>query len=283
MRARGWALAGSLCVACACSSTSRTKTTEADGSASGGAPGDAGADVATDAANEGGAAGGPTRTGLVLWLDAMTGVSSEPNGLVTRWSDQSGNGLDAVQPASGARPILVDVSGLPALVFDGLDDRLNLPTGFADFAAGFSAFVVLGPSRDACQQIIELSSGNELNDISLVIDPPMRFQYEVAVATTLTPDGTFQSGVTTLASVVHTPAARVELRINGELSTTKQAVPLPAVAERATNAVADGEYEMCFGYEGRLFEILVYERALGQDEVAAIEAYLQAKWGCCKL
>ena len=41
--------------------------------------------------------------------------------------DKSGNNYHATQPITAARPTLVQINGLYALSFDGIDDYLNLP------------------------------------------------------------------------------------------------------------------------------------------------------------
>jgi hypothetical protein len=41
------------------------------------------------------------------------------------------------------------------------------------------------------------------------------------------------------------------------------------------------EYNGCTTLPGRISEVLVYSRAVSDDEQAAIEGYLQNKWDCC--
>lgn len=76
-------------------------------------------------------------SGLVLWLDAATGLYQERTGAaastpatnaddpVGTWADQSGSGLYLVAPSDAARPLLKFVGGLPCLLFDGVDDVLE--------------------------------------------------------------------------------------------------------------------------------------------------------------
>ncbi len=63
---------------------------------------------------------------LALWLKADAGVV-ETFGSVSQWTDQSGNGNNAIQPNSAAQPILnVGVAnGLPAIHFDGIASFLE--------------------------------------------------------------------------------------------------------------------------------------------------------------
>src|SRR4051812_43065905 len=72
-----------------------------------------------------------TVAGLQLWLRGdHTGVTSEDDPVET-WSDLSGNGRDATLDVGDA-PILklTPANNKPALLFDGTDDRLELPYRF---------------------------------------------------------------------------------------------------------------------------------------------------------
>ncbi len=79
--------------------------------------------------------------GLKLWLKADAGVDAL-NGTVSRWHDQSGNGNDALQPDTARQPFLLGnaVNDMPALRFDGVNDRLGF-TGTTRMSQ-FSIFIV---------------------------------------------------------------------------------------------------------------------------------------------
>jgi len=64
--------------------------------------------------------------GLRLWLAADVGIT-QSDSKVSRWADQSGNGLDALQHTSSRRPALVanGLNGKPVVRFDGEDDFLS--------------------------------------------------------------------------------------------------------------------------------------------------------------
>jgi hypothetical protein len=68
-------------------------------------------------------------SGLRLQLDADTGTTTDLNGNVSSWADQSGLSNDAAQMDSGKRPQLVagELNGHAVLRFDGEDDKLELP------------------------------------------------------------------------------------------------------------------------------------------------------------
>ena len=65
--------------------------------------------------------------GLQLWVKADTGLVLNGNA-VSKWTDLSGNGNDAIQADTSRQPIVIS-NGLnqkPVLRFDGVNDRLGL-------------------------------------------------------------------------------------------------------------------------------------------------------------
>lgn len=66
--------------------------------------------------------------GLELWLRGDAAISYDTSGAVTQWSDQSGNDNHAVQGTAARRPTLLRgvVKGKPAVHFDGSDDYLAI-------------------------------------------------------------------------------------------------------------------------------------------------------------
>ena len=69
--------------------------------------------------------------GLVLWLQANRGVTTNASGQVTAWLDQSTSANNAAEPVGGTDselPLLVpnDVNGNPAVRFDGVNNVLEI-------------------------------------------------------------------------------------------------------------------------------------------------------------
>ncbi|HTB81245.1 MAG TPA: putative Ig domain-containing protein, partial [Opitutaceae bacterium] len=76
-------------------------------------------------------------SGLCLWLNADAGVTTDSNGLVTTWSDQSGSANDATPDDPSYEPTLVtSASDLPngqrVVHFDGNHRYLRLPNVMQD-------------------------------------------------------------------------------------------------------------------------------------------------------
>ncbi len=77
------------------------------------------------------------------WYNGNVGVTLT-GGVVSLWSDQSGNGLNATQTAATSRPAQ-NTNGFnynTMLTFDGQDNFLNLADLMATTATGVSAFAV---------------------------------------------------------------------------------------------------------------------------------------------
>ena len=85
----------------------------------------------------------------VLWLKADVGVTTNGNGFVTLWQDQSGNGNNAAQSNTNKSPRLINnvFGGKPVLRFDGNQSDVNLGdflqgTGDVGLSNGFTSFIV---------------------------------------------------------------------------------------------------------------------------------------------
>lgn len=255
------------------------------GSAAGGVGGSAGGRGGTAAAGTGGSAGnaGGSSTlpisdnGLALWLRADLGVM-EANGGVQTWLDQSGQKMDAVASAANVMPKLTKdtLSGLPTLEFDGKEDYLSLPDGFADFTQGLSVFIVAKPNDGACASMWEVANGSEIQDISLGFYQNT-WQYEVENQDVN--GGAIADAPQTLAVIgcVERTTGAVELRVNSNL-VQQGNFDAPEVALRKANFVGSTSYANCGKFGGEISEIIVYDRGLTIAEVNAIEGYLEKRY-----
>jgi hypothetical protein len=231
---------------------------------------------------EGGVETGPVPVvldGLVLWLRTDVGLTVENDGTVSHWTDQSANAFHVEQTGAEQRPKLVNSGGsLASVEFDGVDDYMRIPEGFADFQAGFSAFVVTStPSLEACWAVLEFSNGREVDDIFLG-QYAQSVHYEV-LDVWMT-QGEYPAGENLVLAVIHRPNQVVETRTNGSIA-GENSFALPALVSRGQNFLGRSLYENCGVLEGTISEVLVYDRAVTSVELLAIEAYLATRFGCC--
>ena len=97
----------------------------------------------------------PPRTDLMsLWLSSQVGIVSD-GGLISSWSDLSGNGHDAVQVTDANKPILVpsELNGHGVVRFDGSDDYFSGPN-----AGKMRAAYIIFRVSSALQGTSELAS-----------------------------------------------------------------------------------------------------------------------------
>jgi Concanavalin A-like lectin/glucanases superfamily len=252
----------------------------------GGAMTGGGAGTAGEASGGAGEGGSPDfwslipQDGLALWLMADHGIGELDAGKVAVWSDFSVHEADAKQSISSLQPTLVpaDGGGLPVVSFDGADDQLALPPGFADFSAGLSAFIVASQSSEQdCPSLLHLSNEPEQQDIEIgrLFGVP---NYEVADDEVSGPDGSFPLGQRVLVAVTHAPGKAPELRVNGMFMATGGFTALPVTHARANNFIGRSLYDGCEPFHGTIGEVILYSRALSVAERDAVQAYLQGKW-----
>lgn len=224
--------------------------------------------------------GGPPTDGLVLWLTADRGVT-EQNGAVSVWADQSGQHSDALQTGVDLRPMLdrSAFSGMGAIAFDGQDDFMKLPVGFADFTQGLSFFSTFAVEHDdLCTALLEVSNGSEIDDIDFG-RLEGRAAFEVLDGSSSS--GTLAVGSPQLYSVIQHTDASVAMRVNGSDVGTAT-IALPANILRQDNYVGNTLYSGCSVFGGRIGEMLLYDHAVGDRELLDIEAYLGKHAGCCQ-
>ncbi len=222
-------------------------------------------------------------SGLRLLLDAGSAAADFGLGVpVTSWRDQSPDGSDAWSSVATAPVLVADaIGGQPALRFDGIDDHFNLPTGFEDFTAGVSLFVVMRPT--VLQQGFKiLALGNGANQDMLVLGragSQNGLQYftnnEFGNVTWFNSAPVLSEGSAALFAIEHEGStARV---VHNGVVITESAVDLPSVSPRGVNYIGRSYWRE--GYlQGDLAEIILYDRTLTDDERSSVEIYLDAKY-----
>ncbi len=100
-------------------------------------------------------AAGPAVGGARLWLKADD-LALDHDDPVATWADASGLGYDAEQGTSASRPLLKAgvLNGLPAVRFDGVTNRLDLPVAFANGFSGINTPITIyyvGRMQDSSQ------------------------------------------------------------------------------------------------------------------------------------
>jgi hypothetical protein len=259
--------------------------TSAGGNTSTGGKPSTGGNAATGGtANTGGAGGNPTvaappTSGMMLWLRADKGITAS-NSIVSKWADQSASHLDAVQATARMQPLLLPdgINGHPALVFDGVDDFLQIPTFDVETGAVTVFAVTLMPDTGVCSAIFESSNGAEDNDISLG-----SYQNTVnwEVLATADENTSFDEGVPVIIGASATPDGTGYVVKNGVVGSTLTNYESPAKLQRLQTFIGKTLYASCQTFPGRIGEVIVYNRALSLEEILGVQKYLGAEFGCC--
>jgi hypothetical protein len=272
----------------------------ADGGAgerSGGAAGRGGMGAAGDLAlggkpplgGQGGSGGDPVvqappipLEGLELWLRADHEVG-QVGGLVSSWKDGSEHARDALQTEAGFRPKLVEgaLSGKPALVFDGVDDFLDLPELDADISQGVSMFIAFEQQAlGTCGAWFEASNGRELQELHFG-DWQSSVIYEIAESWINDTNFPLLMAEPQITGAIHGADKVVKLRTNGSSAGQGMVTLSPAGLTRKYVYVGKTLYTDCAYFKGSIGEILLYSRPVTSQEMLDIEGYLQSKWACC--
>lgn len=216
--------------------------------------------------------------GLRLWLRADVGITLDTNGLVERWKDQSGNGVDGTGLNLDYWSIYAPVveqgifGGQPAVRF-GTDNGISLKSVLPESEEAELFIVIRKDPVDADQQgcdpmgsllgelrfdsiggRISDGAGDRLDVLGRVAPFEQPFVYAVAVG-----------------------AEEKVVRVDG--------VPRFHGVRSGTVAIGDCEigfgpdnYEWRWGFRGYVAEILLYRRGLSASERAQVIGYLQAKY-----
>jgi hypothetical protein len=230
--------------------------------------------------------GGPSLSGLKMWLKADAGLTKNGN-TVAQWADQAGNGANATQATVSRQPVFVTtaINGKPAVQFDGADDfmEFTLPvSGLSEMT-----IVVVNSSRtelDASMFGSYRSSiywGDQRNTgVSALyltpLSPEMQFRFggTTAYGKYLRPT---KLGAAWSVSTAVKQAGNERLFVNGTqvYSVTGQ----PATITGVPNLGNLGRGFNGVGYIGQIAEVLVYNRALTDTERSELNTYLKSKYG----
>jgi hypothetical protein len=205
---------------------------------------------------------------------------------VTTWTDGSGLG----NHATGSGPVYSTsgINGVPAIEFDGADDYFALPTGFTDFTAGATIFVVAEPTQlNSGFKLLALGNGAGVDNVVLGrAGSTNGLQYFTnssnntvgwfntgsgLAANTASVFGVYQAGGTVDSNV--TAFVTVDGTTVGSGS-----VYVPKVTSRSVNYIGKSYWSDGY-FQGRIAEVVVYSRELSSGERSGVQAYLATKYG----
>ena len=232
-------------------------------------------------------------SGLVLWLDAAQGVTTNGSA-ISAWADQSTQKNDAT--AGTATPTLVaaSINGLPAAHFDAnsaqyvsVADATSLQFGTGDFyiavvakfdndptngpTTGLGAlYTKLGPSSGLLFFANDLDFNNTqvLAGLSELEDPtPTEVAYGAS----------YNDGTPRLYAVERVSGAEA-LRVNGAaVATSTSSVDVSEIGVEVD--IGDMASQSSAALDGDIAEIIAVKGTLASSDRSSIEAYLEGKYG----
>ncbi len=231
--------------------------------------------------------------GLALWLDAadsrtlfQDSVATIPatatNDPVGAWLDKSGNGLHVSQATDTRRPSLAPVAGKMAVDFDGAGDFLERPAFTGSVRTVLTAHVL--DVVNASQVLYSIRNAAP-NGLAMLVSASG--DYRAAVRDTI--ESFFASGFVATPGVArvthHTftgssdPVTPVDVAVDGvplQQSTTSSFGNNQSILLGCRLASAS-VYDVALN--GKLCEVIAYDRVLSAAEIASVRRHLAAKWG----
>jgi hypothetical protein len=233
-----------------------------------------------------------TITGAV-WDNSEPFTEPIDDGTAVRiWADQSGNGYDATQSTTAARPTYIasGFNGLPVVRFDGTDDHLGFSGGALSLlknVAGATIFVAVKYSATAVNAPSFFASRNSSStSVRILIRTSTAPKYNMQ-ATRLDADTAINmnsvQATNTNSVVIQTAKAdyqnqTLEQFINGTLDGSTTFATSGNTENADSLAIFLGRVSATY-LTGDIAEIIVYNRALNTSELAQVHRYLARKWG----
>jgi hypothetical protein len=246
------------------------------------------------------AAGEPPRQGLVLWLRADAGavteneLPAEDGQAVASWQDQSGGGRHVSQDATASRPrfILQGIADLPTLRFDGHDDLLHNTTHNLVESGSPRTVLLVGQAADngpggsifTFRRSTQAATGRTTVFTAQKVALGEQFYvYSDGVngaGNATLPSGTLNTVRKPFISVFLSRGAgqKLEVQLNGQVQPVSQPGAIGPDDGRWGFTVGSREDYPGHSWQGDMSEVLVYNRVLSGEELAAAGTYLATKY-----
>lgn len=227
--------------------------------------------------------------GLALWLDASDAstITLDGSNNVSQWNDKSNNANHATQSSSTLRPVGAGaINGRMAIDFDGADDFLEIANSASiDLGPTLSIFIVHKADTTSARQtlfnFINTVAGVATPDVEIGTSPTFYDNTYAVVRPTTYVFTAPASAATTSAAVIGflvDGSANLVLRKNGTDIATTASAGISLVGS-GTNKMVGARASGSQPFDGRIGEIVVYNKKLTESAVNSVESYLISKWG----
>ena len=241
--------------------------------------------------------------GLTVWLettseksfDKTADATSTTKNKVDAWYDlnpQRPNKMDFVQPTSSLQPALVNdskMNNLPVLLFDGIDDNIyRLNVLGSDFTQRDQITVFFVQKYSPLQPSmlftwIPASTGQRMTHHSQWVNGDTYWDFSDAggaggrINISTAGKYTDMGNITTL---IRKPSGVGNIKMNGHKLFSTDAAQTGILDVTASSTFYIGaQVANANAFNGTLGEVIIFNRALKEGEVEAVEKYLSQKWG----
>ena len=230
-----------------------------------------------------GAAGVGNLSNNAFWIDIH--ALGLPNGFaVTNVNDQSGNGVTFTQPQASRRPTInsTAINGLPALVFDGLNDFIDGPAQPMLDSPELTYFIVFDKSPLDAQSLICASYASQLGKWRSYCNSNNDIIYNGHQSPTLKHVSYTDLNSFTFISL-HITSTTLRIYRQGNLMMTKTTgvdytVPNGHQKTRIGNFSNAFSGNNTYCLNGSIAEVIVYNTSLTNLQRNLVENYLGAKY-----
>lgn len=221
-----------------------------------------------------------TLGGLSAWYDASNAASiTRTSGLVSQWSDLSGGGLHLTQASETSRPATTVVNGLTAVDFDGVNDHLFTTSAPAATGTVFCVHVLDAASTAYTLYHLQTGTGGTSTRMHLLYSSLNEYRSQ----------GVAPGGVNIGASGgQRSPNARVAVNtFSGAAATGRVDGVTFSGTTIGTGSDQPGLWlgirniagSLSLPLNGKICELISYNRVLSPAEIGIVERHLSAKWG----
>jgi len=225
-----------------------------------------------------GAGPGGVSADLALWLRADVGLTVEAE-RVSKWEDQSGNGRDATQSDSAARPYLATLNDLPVLMF-----RNSVSLDFdANFLVDSDYTIIVVDAKRVNRQSNYYIGGSAQSAYSNLI---LGYSGLVTIRQTDTSEH-LDAEIGPVAAERFVWAAYLLDGNDGRRILWNGAEVASDASPRALQSFPGAAIGRVSAYDhffnGYIAEIIIYTRALCDAELYALGEYIQSTYGAANL
>ena len=218
----------------------------------------------------------PITNGLILWLDAETSVTKDSSNRVSRWTDALAGSLYADEIIDFAKPVWVADAfpGHAGVRFDG-NDGLFIEAG----SLGQGSFTLIALGRAGGQRTSGGSSPT--TGQRLLFSHTANSAYpSVSVAANGVGIYQYSGGYSLRCEAVTDASVLCPLVIRYENNAPSVYLNGSLVCQAGAAGTQSLPHGLGGSFIGDIAEILIYDRALTEQERLSIETYLQAKYDC---